>query len=102
MAHFISSSCNGRHCFCGAAATHKLGEEIMHDEPCAECGSTWRYWDDKNEQGQRILGLPKNDCHGAFHTFGPNRHNLTAYVCCEHFTQVLGPATNCPRDREGP
>lgn len=25
----------------------------------------------------------------------PGRHNLTAYVCCEHFTEILGPATGC-------
>lgn len=25
----------------------------------------------------------------------PNRHNLTAYVCCEHFTMILGKYTEC-------
>lgn len=25
----------------------------------------------------------------------PVRHNLTAYVCCSHFTMLLGPATPC-------
>lgn len=29
----------------------------------------------------------------------PRRHNLTAYVCCRHFTEVLGPATKCPNDQ---
>lgn len=23
------------------------------------------------------------------------RHNFTAYVCCEHFTQIMGKATGC-------
>ncbi len=56
-----SASCRGERCsVCGADATHKLGEEIMHDDPF------------------------------------PERHNLTAYVCCEHFRMVLGPATRCP------
>lgn len=26
----------------------------------------------------------------------PNRHNLTAYVCCAHFRAILGPAVPCP------
>lgn len=25
----------------------------------------------------------------------PDRHNLTAYVCCRCFTRLLGPATGC-------
>lgn len=55
-----SASCRGEQCsVCGIDATHKLGEEIMHDDPF------------------------------------PERHNLTAYVCCEHFRMVLGPATRC-------
>jgi len=96
MSHFVSASCEGERCFCGNAATHKLGEEIPHDEPCPMCGSCWRYWEDRDESGRRVLGLPKSDCRGSFHLFGAhNRHNLTAYVCCEHFTQVLGAATGC-------
>jgi hypothetical protein len=31
--HFVSQSCQGEKCFCGDKATHKLGEEIMHDDP---------------------------------------------------------------------
>lgn len=52
--HFVSASCAGERCRCGLAATHKLGEEIPHDDPL------------------------------------PNRHNLTAYVCCAHFSEALG------------
>lgn len=25
----------------------------------------------------------------------PIRHNLTAYVCCQHFTAMMGLATGC-------
>ncbi len=25
----------------------------------------------------------------------PIRHNLTAYVCCKHFREILGPAVPC-------
>jgi hypothetical protein len=53
--HFVSRSCGGERCsVCRADATHKLGEEIMHDDP------------------------------------SPHRHNLTAYVCCEHFRMIVG------------
>jgi len=33
MEHFISSTCEGEKCFCGEPATHKIGEEIPHDDP---------------------------------------------------------------------
>lgn len=61
--HFVSESCGGETCvMCDRPATHKLGEEIMHDDP------------------------------------HPQRHNLTAHVCCEHYTAVLGSATGCPKE----
>lgn len=28
------------------------------------------------------------------------RHTLTAYVCCEHFTLVMGAATGCAKGKE--
>ena len=31
--HWVSASCGGEVCGCGAPATHKMGEEIMHDDP---------------------------------------------------------------------
>jgi len=32
--HFVSASCGGEKCtMCGKDATHKVGEEIMHDDP---------------------------------------------------------------------
>ncbi len=60
--HFVSASCRGVNCgMCIrlhgvlAPATHKVGEEIMHDDP-AEA-----------------------------------RHNLTQYVCCKHYCEIMGP-----------
>ena len=54
---FVSPTCGGERCFCGAAAVRKVGEEIPRDDP------SYR-----------------------------RRHNLTAYVCAEHFAMILGPA----------
>lgn len=32
--HFVSASCGGERCrVCGKTATHKIGEEIPHDDP---------------------------------------------------------------------
>ena len=31
--HFVSKSCDGETCACGAPATHKVGEEIPYDDP---------------------------------------------------------------------
>ena len=54
--YFVSASCRGERCrVCGKSATHKMAEEIQHDDPL------------------------------------PMRHELTAYVCCEHFGLILGP-----------
>lgn len=59
--HFVSGSCQGVRCACGQDATHKVGEEIAHDDP---------------SQGYR--------------------HNLTAYVCCQCFVNIVGDvATTC-------
>ena len=34
--HFVSASCEGEKCtMCGKDATHKVGEEIAHDDPYA-------------------------------------------------------------------
>ena len=34
MKHFVSASCGGELCrMCNEPATHKVGEEIMHDDP---------------------------------------------------------------------
>lgn len=69
MEHFISDTCEGEICsFCGAPATHKVGEEIAGDDPA---------W--KTVLGHTIL----------------TRHNYTAYVCCEHFRAIFGSAVPC-------
>ena len=65
--HFVSASCQGEKCNVCAQleipilrdATHKVGEEILFDDP------------------QQI------------------RHNLTAYVCCSCFRNIMGPAVPC-------
>lgn len=63
LMHFVSKSCIGEVCrICGEDATHKVGEEIMHDDPM---------------EGQR--------------------HNLTAYVCCDCFLMIVGPAALCEK-----
>jgi hypothetical protein len=68
-AHFISATTEGETCtMCGLPATHKLGEQIPPDDPSLE----------------NTITFPMSA-----------RHNLTAYVCCFHFTAVLGPATGC-------
>jgi hypothetical protein len=55
--HWVSETCRGEVCsMCGQPATHKVGEEIPHDDPL------------------------------------PTRHNLTAYVCCQEFMRIMGPA----------
>jgi hypothetical protein len=52
--HQISKACKGEICrICKAEATHKVGEEILFDDP------------------NKI------------------RHNLTAYVCCDHFKMIF-------------
>jgi hypothetical protein len=67
MEHFVSASCGGEHCrVCGDPATHKVGEEIMHDDPS----------------------------HESLYTA---RHNFTAYVCCDCFTMIMGPAVPCEK-----
>jgi hypothetical protein len=67
--HFVSATCRGEECvMCDLPATHKIGEEIPPDDPSRENTGTF----------------PMS-----------GRHNLTAYLCCYHFTEVLGPATAC-------
>ncbi len=53
---FVSFTCDGELCHCGAPAVRKVGEEIPVDDP------------------------------------HPARHNLTSYVCAEHYIELMGPA----------
>lgn len=76
----VAESCGGEICSvkgCDRESTHKLGEEIPHDEPCSVCG-----------------GPGGNDECVIAHGFN-NRHNLTAYVCCGHFKMIVGKAAPC-------
>ena len=71
ITHFVSKSTIGEVCrICGEQATHKVGEEISHDEP--------------NPQfpGRTDIKV--------------GRHNFTAYVCCKHFRFILGDSVFCP------
>ena len=66
--HFVSASCQGEVCsVCGQAATHKVGEEIPHDEPFTPL-----------------------EIDGEIYPVGVCRHNFTAYVCCIHFSAIMG------------
>lgn len=62
--HFVPVSCRGEQCQfvsrvrCSKDAAHKVGEEILHDDP------------------------------------QPCRHNLTSYLCCRHYRQVMGGTCN--------
>lgn len=85
--HFISASCDDERCghavlssehvaadgvhYCGRPATHKVGEEIPHDYPFPE--------------------------HPELPGAKMGTHNLTVYVCCEHFGMIFGPLArqNC-------
>jgi hypothetical protein len=128
VTHFVSASCEGNLCsVCKAPATHKLGEEILSDDPsnaCPTCTGTWRHdggllttWmrpcvhcgtphfyndnDDDSDTCKRCKSelhpISKKVCADFFHhTTGPMRHNLTAYVCCAHFTMIVGTASGCP------
>ena len=92
--HFVSRSAGDPCSMCGKKSTHKVGEEIMLDEPCMACGE--QYVSEVISPERHKAAIEK--CRNTFHLFGPGsqRHNLTAYVCCGCFTKILGPATGCP------
>jgi hypothetical protein len=72
--HFVSACCRGEKCgMClregkKVEPTHKVGEEFFHDmtEIVPEFGNVDPY--------EYFV-----------------RHNLTQYLCCEHFAAVMGP-----------
>lgn len=74
MTRFVSGSCQGERCWCGAPAEHKVAEVVQHDDP--------------RMAPQAITPYP-----GArpFVVRG-NFHELTTYVCHAHFRQMMGPA----------
>lgn len=83
--HFVSKSCNGEKCsVCFKPSTHKLSEEIMWDEPCMICG--------------KDTPTASDECKASYHTFGgptAQRHPLTAYVCCFHYSMIVGKWSGC-------
>ena len=58
---------------CGESATHKIAEEIPHDEPHP------KVWNDAKTQPITM-----------------SRHEFTAYVCCDCFRFIFGDAVFCP------
>jgi hypothetical protein len=65
-----SACCEGERCFCGAPADRKVEETIFDDDWSKSDDGPW----------------------GAMPKVLRNRHPLTAYVCFEHFAQMMGPA----------
>lgn len=62
LEHFISPTCQGEHC--------------GHEVEGGYCGKPATH-----KVGEEISLFDPS----------PPRHNLTMYVCCEHFGQILGP-----------
>lgn len=91
--HFVSACCGGG--WCGMCwregkekvpASHKVGEEFFHDVPSG--------LDSLNAQAE--TGNP--DMYATNY-----RHNLTQYLCCEHFAAVMGPLASqwCKLEEDG-
>jgi hypothetical protein len=80
MSHFVSKSCEGETCrMCGRQATHKVAEDLPYDYPGNHPDPL------VNAREMAVLRrLPDL-----------LRFELTAYVCCEHFWRILGPAVEC-------
>ncbi len=68
---YIHPTCGYKRCRCGAPAVRKIGEEIPNDWP----------W-------QVVNGITLA------------RHNLTAYVCWQHFVEAFGPAAEMFKDEQ--
>jgi hypothetical protein len=107
--HWVSETCDGVTCrveHCGRPATHKLGEESYPDHPERQA------YDAKIREANAALELGTSgpvaerdaqldracrlEMEAMSHTPG---HNLTAYVCCMHFRQIVGPAAPCTATR---
>lgn len=79
--HFVSKTCAGAWCACGRPATHKIGEESYPDHPASHPDPI------VNAAELAVLrSMPAELQDG---------HNLTAYVCCEHFRKLMGSAAPC-------
>jgi hypothetical protein len=64
--HYVSKSCAGERC-----------------GPCLR------------NNGERVPATHKVGEEIPFDDPLPMRHNLTQYVCCMHFTRIMGPAAPC-------
>lgn len=73
MSHKIPKACGGEVCrVCKAPAAHKVEETPLIDPVEYPPGTPIYPW-----------AVPF--------------HPLTAYLCCEHFTMIMGPATPCEK-----
>lgn len=111
MSHFVSESA-GTPCKCGERSTHKVGEEIPHDDP----SMLWCRLSDQLDAAQHAYNMDAmaceewdrpsplllarvNELKAQLAALTPDhfpRHNFTTYVCCTCFTALLGPTTGCP------
>lgn len=77
--HFVPPSCGGEKCgMCyregkNNPPTHKVGEEFLNFPTQEE-----------------VIAKLKHPDHDDPYCFTA-RHNLTQYVCCEHFAAIMGP-----------
>lgn len=89
-----------------------LDAAVQADKPwrwqCAHCGHSHPYTSDEDDVDAcpacdaEASPIHFRNCGNITHSiFGPARHNLTAYVCCAHFTMILGSATGCPSETSG-
>lgn len=70
VTRFPSACCEGESCWCGEPASHKVEETVFDDD--------WSRADDGPNSS-----MPRGM---------RGRHPLTAYVCHDHFVQMMGSA----------
>lgn len=63
----VSACCEGERCFCGQPASAKVEETIFHDD-----------W-----------SMRGDGPNGSLPPIMRGRHPLTAYICAEHFAQIM-------------
>lgn len=77
--HSVSPSCRGEKCFCGVDAAHKVSEENL-DPPKLP-----------------YVHEPDPVVFVQMVTF-----ELSSYICCFHFRQLMGPAVKCGAPADAP
>jgi hypothetical protein len=83
MKHFVSASCTGE--VCGHEIPRQI-RPVLEGQRIAKDGFAYCGQPATHKVGEEIpFDDPSNS--EIFHA----RHNLTAYVCCVHFGEILGP-----------